>query len=128
MTVTKCPDPNVMHGEVLFVVKRSLLQLFKGSAELVWTGCSFCATADAVETFDDIVDMLAANKLTDALKVTIASSKEKHLLNHIVLVGSYINQFRASAVSFILYMFCFHNSLFLNFKYLYRVIIVELDM
>ena len=113
---------------LLFVIKRGLLQQFKGSAELVWTGSAFCATADAVESLDDIVNMLAANQLTDTLKVTVASSKEKHLLDHIVLVGSHIDQFRASAVSFILYMFCFHNSLFLNFKYLYRVIIVELDM
>ena len=112
----------------LFVVKRGLLQLFQGSAELVWAGSAFCAAADAIETFDDVVDMLAANQLTDTLKVTIASSKEKHLLNHIVLVGSYIDQFRASAVSLILYMFCFHTSLFLDFKYLYWVIIVELNM
>ena len=77
----------------LLVIERGLLQLFKGSAELVWTGSAFCATADAVETFDDIVDMLAAHQLTDTLQIAVTSSKEEYLLNHIVLVGSHIDQF-----------------------------------
>jgi hypothetical protein len=56
MTVKDYPVPIV----TLFVVEGSLFQLFKGSAELVWAGSAFCATADAIETFDDVVDMLTA--------------------------------------------------------------------
>jgi hypothetical protein len=53
----KVPDT---FAPLSFVVEGSLFQLFKGSAELVWAGSAFCATADAIETFDDVVDMLTA--------------------------------------------------------------------
>ena len=60
-----------------------------------------------------IVNLLTSHQLTNALQISIASAQEKHLLDHVVLIGCHINHLRTSAVSLILYMFRFH--LFLYF-------------
>jgi hypothetical protein len=60
---------------------------------LVGAGGALGTAADAVDLGDYIVDLLTAYQLADALEVAIAASKEEHLLNNIVLVGSHVNQF-----------------------------------
>lgn len=74
------------------VVQWCILQLFQGAAELVGTGGALGATADAVKTLHDVVNMLAANELADALQVAVAASEEEYLLDDVVFVGCHINQ------------------------------------
>ena len=76
---------------VLIFVQRSLLQLFECPTELVRTGCALCAAADAVDFPHDIIDVLTANQLADALQVAVAAAEEEYLLNDVVLVGSDVN-------------------------------------
>jgi hypothetical protein len=98
---------------MLFVFNRCLLQLLKSSAELVWAGGALRTAPDTVKTLDHIVDVLSSNQRTDTLEIAVTSSKEENLLDHIVLIGSHIDQFRASASRFILYMFRLHISHYL---------------
>jgi hypothetical protein len=86
-----------------------VFEFLKGAAKLVRTGCILDTTADAVEFLDDIVDVLAANKLANTLQVTVASSQEENLLDDVVFVGSHINELRAGADRLILHMFCLHE-------------------
>ena len=65
--------PNLIRRS-LFLCYGSLLQLFEGTAQLVWTGGALDATTDAVETGNHIVDLLTSHQLTDALQVSVASS------------------------------------------------------
>jgi len=87
---------------------RGGFEFLKGAAELVGAGGVLYATADAVEPFDDIIDVLAAHQLADTLQVAVAATKEEYLLDDVVLVGCHVNQFRACAFSLVLYMFSFH--------------------
>jgi hypothetical protein len=66
--------------------------LFEGTAQLVRTRRALRATADAIQTRNHIVNFLASYQLADALKVTIASAKEKNLLDDVVLIGCHVNQ------------------------------------
>lgn len=66
------------------------LQLFQSPAKLIRTGSVFGATADAINTLDDIVYLLTTQQLANSLEVAIATTKEKHLLNNVVLVASHI--------------------------------------
>lgn len=52
--------------------------------------------------------MLSANQLADTLQVAIAAPQKEYLLNNVVLVGRHVYQFRARALSFVLYMLGFH--------------------
>jgi hypothetical protein len=70
----------------------SVFEFLKGAAKLVRTGGILDTTADAVEFLDDIVDVLAANKLADTLQVTVAPAQEEYLLDDIVFIGSHINE------------------------------------
>ena len=65
--------------------------------------------ADAVDLGDYIIDLLTAYQLADALEVAIAAAQEEYLLDHVVLIGSHVNQFRAGAVSLVLDMFRLHR-------------------
>ena len=86
---------------ISFIIGRPLYELIQGSsfellertAELVGTGCGFIATTDAVEAGDDIVDLLTTHQFADALQVAMTATKEKDLLDDIVLVGTDVNQF-----------------------------------
>jgi len=91
------------------ILKRSGFELLEGTAELVGTRGALGAASDAIELMDDIVDALTCDQLADTLKVAVAPSEEKHLLDDIILVGSHINQFRACARRFVLYMLCLHT-------------------
>ena len=71
--------------------KRRFLQLFKSPAKLIRTRGALCATTYTIELLDDIVNALSAHKLTDSLQVTVTTSQEKHLLDHIVLIGCHID-------------------------------------
>ena len=62
------------------------------TAKLVGTRGVLCSTADAVKPTNDVVDVLAADELTDTLQVAVATSKEEYLLNDVVLVGCHVNQ------------------------------------
>ena len=84
---------------VLFLYYLQYIQLTKTSlrvpllqcpAELVGTGGGLAATAYAVEARDDIVDVLSAHQLADALKVATASAEEEDLLDDVVLVGRHV--------------------------------------
>ena len=75
---------------------------------MVWTRRVLGAAADAVDTLDNVVDMLTAHQLADALQVAVASTQEEYLLDDIVFVGSHVDKFRASALCFVLYVFCLH--------------------
>ena len=76
--------------------------------ELVRTRSALRAAADAVESFDHIVDLLSAHQLAHPLQIAVTAPQEEHLLDYIILIGSHIDHLRARAVSLILYMFCFH--------------------
>lgn len=67
------------------------------------------STTDAIDTWDDIVDLLATNQLTDSLQVAIATAKEEHLLDYIVLISSNVDELRTGALSLILYMLSLHG-------------------
>lgn len=83
--------------------------MLEGAAELVRAGGRLRATADAVELSDDIINMLATNEAADALQIAVASTQEKHLLDDVILVGSDINQLRASPLRLVLYVLGFHR-------------------
>ena len=74
----------------LLVFERCLLQLFQSPAKLVRTRCALRATAYAVEATDDVVNLLAAHQLADALQVAVASAYEEYLLDDIVVVHRYV--------------------------------------
>ena len=82
--------------------------MLQGAAELVGAGGAFHATADTVEFFDDIVNVLAAHQLTDTLQVAVAATKEEYLLDDVVFVGSHVDHLRAGAVSLVLDMLRLH--------------------
>ena len=84
-----------------------ILQQFQCAAKLVGTGSALGSASDAIELSNHIVDVLAAHQLGDALQVAVATAKEKHLLDDVVVVAGHINQLRACACSFILYVL--HN-------------------
>ena len=88
-----------------------LLQLLQCSAQLIRTRGALYTTADAVQTWYHVVNVLASHQLADALQVAIAATQEEYLLDDIVLVCCDVNQLRARAVRLILYMFCLHISL-----------------
>ena len=75
------------------LLQGSILQLFERAAQLIRARGALGTAADAVDLGDYIIDLLTAYQLADALEVAIAASKEEHLLNNIVLVDSYVNQF-----------------------------------
>ena len=66
--------------------------MFECPAKLVGPGGVLGSTADAVKPTNDVVDVLAANELTDALQVAVATSKEEYLLDDVVFVGCHVNQ------------------------------------
>ena len=76
---------------VLIFVQRSLLQLFERPTELVRTGSALGAAADAVDFPHDVIDVLTANQLADALQVAVAAAEEEYLLDDVVLVGGDVN-------------------------------------
>ena len=88
-----------------------LLQLLQCSAQLIRTRGALYTTADAVQAWYHVVNVLASHQLADALQVAITASQEEYLLDNIVLVCCDVNQLRARAVRLILYMFCLHISL-----------------
>lgn len=69
-----------------------MLQLFKGTTELVGTAGALSATAHTVELANHIVDVLATHQLTDSLQVAVTASKEKDLLNDVVLIGRDVDE------------------------------------
>jgi len=85
--------------------------LLQGPAELVWAGGVLGTAAHAVKPLDDVVNLLSAHQLTDALQIAVAASEEENLLDDVVLVSSHVDQFRAGAVGFVLYMFCLHKAM-----------------
>ena len=56
-----------------------------------------------------IVDLLTTHQLADALQVAMTAAQEEDLLDNVVLVGSYVDEFRTGAFCFVLNVFCFHN-------------------
>ena len=72
-----------------FLFRFLVLQLLQGSAQLVRTGGALRAATDAVQSGKYIVNMLPAHQLADALQVAVASTKEEHLLDDVILVGFY---------------------------------------
>ena len=85
-----------------------VFQLFQGSAELVRTGGAFDAATDAVESGQDVVDMLPAHQLADALQVAVTSAKEEHLLDDVVLVGCHVDHLGTRASSLVHNVFGLH--------------------
>ena len=85
-------------------------KLFQRATELVGTGRALGTAADAVELADDIIDVLSAHQLADALQIAVAATQEEHLLDDVVLIDGDVNQFRARALCLVLYMFRIHNS------------------
>ena len=79
-------------------------------AQLVGARCAFCTATYAVEALDDIVNMLPTHQRADALQVSVAASKKEHLLDDVVLISSHVDELRAGAPRFILYMLCTHTS------------------
>ena len=77
---------------------------------MVGAGGGLDAAADAVQFVDDVVDVLSAHQLADALEVAVASAEEENLLDDVVLVGSHVDQFRACAVGLVLYVLCLHGA------------------
>ena len=73
------------------VFEGGLLELFEGACELVGTAGVLGAAANAVDLADDVVDLLSAHQLADTLQVTITSTQEEYLLDHIVLVGCHVD-------------------------------------
>ena len=69
-----------------------LLELLESATELVGTGGALGATADTVETADDVVNLLTLHQQTDALQVTMTTTQEENLLDNVVLVGRHINE------------------------------------
>lgn len=69
-----------------------IFQLLQCTAKLVGTRGVLCSTTDAVKPTNDVVDVLAADELTDTLQVAVATSKEEYLLDDVVLVGCHVNQ------------------------------------
>lgn len=69
------------------------LQSFQSTAELVGARCGLVATANAVETSDDIINLLTNDQFAYTLKVTVATSDKEHLLNDAVVVRRHINDF-----------------------------------
>ena len=90
------------------VLKGCVLEFLEGATELVGTRSALGTATDTIELVDYIVDALATNQLADTLQVAIASAKEKHLLDDIVLISGYVDQLRACALRLVLYMFCLH--------------------
>ena len=74
------------------VLKRSILELLECPAQLVRTRCTLGSTTYSVNLWDYIVNLLSTHQLTDTLQVSITATKEEHLLNHIVLIGSHVNE------------------------------------
>ena len=85
--------------------------MFERTTKLIGTRGALYTTADAVQTWYHVVNVLASHQLADALQVAIAATQEEYLLDDIVLVCCDVNQLRARAVRLILYMFCLHISL-----------------
>ena len=86
-----------------------ILEQLQCSAELVGTRGALVSTTDAVDAGDDIVDLLTTHQLADALEVAVTAAQEEDLLDDIVLIGSYVDEFRTGAFCFVLNVFCFHN-------------------
>ena len=92
-----------------WLLRWRILQQLKGSAELVGTRGALVSTTNAVNAGDDIVDLLTTHQLADALEVAVTAAQEEDLLDDVVLVGSYVDEFRTGAFCFVLNVFCFHN-------------------
>ena len=83
--------------------------MLESPAQLVGARGILDSTTDSVDTWDDIVDLLATNQLTDSLQVAIATTKEEHLLDYIVLISSNVDELRTGALSLILYVLSLHG-------------------
>ena len=79
-----------------------LTQLIRARGELG-------TATDSADTRDDIVDLLSANQLAYSLQVAIATAKEEHLLDYIVLISSNVDELRTGALSLILYVLSLHG-------------------
>ncbi len=84
--------PILLSFQFRLLVYGCRLQLLECPAELVGTGGALAATAYAVEARDDVIDMLSAHQLADALQVATASAQEEDLLDDVVLVGRHVNE------------------------------------
>ena len=83
--------------------------------ELVGAGGGFVTAADAAQFGDYVVDFLADDKAADALQVTVATAEERDLLDDVVVVSRHVDEQRASALGWILYML--HNFQLLTFHF-----------
>lgn len=81
--------------------------MLQSTAELVGAGGGFVAAADAAQFGDYVVDSLAGDETADTLQITVAATKERDLLDDVVVVSRHVDEQRASALGWILYMF--HN-------------------
>ena len=63
-----------------------MFQLFQSAAKLIWTRRGFCATAYAIQTLDDIVNLLAFHQSADALRIAVASTIEYDILDNIIVI------------------------------------------
>ena len=75
------------------LLQGSVLQLFESAAQLIRARGALGTAADAVDLRNHIVDLLSTHQLADSLEVAITTSKEEHLLYHVILIGSHVNQF-----------------------------------
>jgi hypothetical protein len=64
----------------------TIFELFQRPAQLVGAGCWFCATADAVQSLNDVVYFLAFYQSADALQVPVAAAIKLNILYDIVVV------------------------------------------
>ena len=67
-------------------------ELLKGAAELVGAGGAFAAAVYAVKAGNYIVYLLAGHQSANALKVAVAASQERYLLDYIVITCHYVYQ------------------------------------
>ena len=76
-------------------------------AELVGAGGGFVTAADAAQFGDYVVDSLAGDETADTLQITVAAAEERDLLDDVVIVDRHVDEQRAGALSWVLYML--HN-------------------
>ena len=82
---------------------------------MVGAGGGFVAAADAAQFGNHVVDSLAGDETADALEVAVAAAEERDLLDDVVVVSRHVDEQRASALGWILYML--HNFQLLIFNF-----------
>ena len=65
-------------------------ELLQGAAELVGAGGAFATAVYSVEAGYHIIYLLACYQAAYSLKVAVAASQERYLLDYIVITGHYV--------------------------------------